>query len=105
MMIWNYRSEIKRQPWKTAPLNSARTFGGEVMGDLKYYLYHINYMELSNFIKEEIILSDSKMKVSTEKMIRHHQMCQMNIKLKYQKNFIRKIHIKTHNALQYLTEP
>ena len=38
MMIWNYRSEIKRQPWHKAPLNSARTFGGEVMGDLKYYL-------------------------------------------------------------------
>ena len=38
MMIWNYRSEIRRQPWKKAPLNSARTFGGEVMGDLKYYL-------------------------------------------------------------------
>ena len=36
-----YFHEIKRQPWKTAPLNSARTFGGEVMGDLKYYLYGV----------------------------------------------------------------
>merc|ERR1711970_259655 len=37
MMIWNYRSELRRKPWKEAPLSSARTFGGEIMGDLKYY--------------------------------------------------------------------
>ena len=36
-MIWNYRAELKRKPWKTAPRAAAGSFITDLGKDFKYY--------------------------------------------------------------------